>query len=219
MGTERLIAGLAAAIVFTAADAALYKWVDDSGRVQYSDKPPADKGRGGVEMSNHGIVKKKLEAGMTPEQKQAKAQDAARRKAEDQQGAEQRRLDHALLQSFTNAQEIDMKRDREVQTLDAIIVNLRNQDRTVSERLADDRRRAESYGRRKQPLPDAVKDDVSRSEAEAKVIRDEIERRHHEILDIHNKYDALKKRYVELREEGAGQVPPPDATARSPSRK
>jgi hypothetical protein len=217
---ERLLAGLAATLVVIAADATLYKWVDEKGRVQYSDKPPADKSKGGVEMSNRGIVMKKLEAGMSPEQKKAKEDEAARKKAEDQQSADQRRLDNALLQSFTNEHEIDMKRDREVLTLDSIIVNLRNQDRTVTERLADDRRRADSYGKRNKPLPDSVKEDLASSKSEVKVIRDEIERRHQEILDTRNKYEALKKRYVELRQqERAGLIPPPGTAAQAPAKK
>lgn len=193
-----VLLGLAAA----GAHGALYKWVDENGRVQYSDKPPASKDRGGVQMSNRGVVMKKLEGGATPEQKKAQEEEIARKKVEDQKAGEQRRQDTALLHSFTSVQEIDMKRDREAQALEAMIVNLRGQERAVSTRLAEERKRAESYAQRKKPLPEALTEDLARSESEKKVLNDEIARRQQEVVDTRSKYELLKKRYVELRQEG-----------------
>ncbi|MCC6532277.1 MAG: DUF4124 domain-containing protein [Burkholderiales bacterium] len=219
MRAERLIAGLIALAAIAGADAALYKWVDDKGQVQYSDKPPADKNKGGVQMSNRGVVVKKLDPGPTPEQQKAKEEELVRRKAEEQQALSQRRLDNALLQSFSNAQEIDMKRDREIQSLDALIANLRGQDRSVSERLNEDRKRGEFYARRKQPMPDSLKDDVARGEGELKVIREEIGRRQQEIVATREKYDTLKKRYIELRQPEQTGALAPAAAATVPPKK
>ena len=226
---------IAAAVVLSLAaggsGAALYKWVDEKGRVQYSDKPPADREKSAVQMTNRGVVVKKLEPGLSAEQKKAKEDELARRKQEDSRSAEQRRQDNALLQSFTSVQEIDMKRDREVQSIDTMIANLRGQERSVAERLAEDRKRLEGYGKRNKPPPDALKEDVQRNEAQTKVIRDEIERRHQEILDTRAKYEALKKRYQELREQehaAAGATPaapaptpaaPAATAAQAPARK
>jgi hypothetical protein len=219
---------LAAALVLVSsfaigeADAALYKWVDEKGRVQYSDKPPADKEKGAVQMTNRGVVVNKIEAGMSAEQKKAKEEDLARRKQEELKAAEQRRQDNALLQSFTSVQEIDMKRDREVQSIDAMIANLRGQERSISERLADDRKRMEGYAKRNKPPPDTLKEDVQRNESQTKVIRDEIERRHQEILETRTKYEALKKRYRELREQeqaATGTPAPATAAAQAPAKK
>jgi chromosome segregation ATPase len=191
------------------ASAALYKWVDEKGRIQYSDKPPPDKS--GVEMTNRGIVVKKIDGGLTPEQKKAKDEEDARKKLEEQKAAEQRRLDAALLQSFSNPQEIDMKRDREVQTLESVIANLRGQERSLNERIAEDRRRTEYYLKTKKPVPDSIKDDIARGEAEKKVIAEEITRRQQEIQATRNKYETLKKRYVELRPAGDTTVILPTA--------
>jgi hypothetical protein len=204
------------------AGAALYKWVDEKGRVQYSDKPPPDREKGAVQMTNRGVVVKKLEPDLSAEQKKAQQDELARRKQEDVRSAEQRRQDNALLQSFTSVQEIDMKRDREVHAIDATIANLRGQERSVSERLADDRRRVDGFNKRNKPAPDTLKEDVQRNEAQAKVIRDEIERRHQEILDTRAKYEALKKRYQELREQeqaGAPSAAPAATAAQAPAKK
>ena len=219
MHLERLILGFAFGLIVLGANAAVYKWVDDKGVVQYSDKPPASKSKGGVQMSNRGVVVKKLDTDLTPEQQKAKDEEDARRKAEEQQAIVQRRADHALLQSFTSAQEIDVKRDRELQAIDATITNLRGQERSVSERLNDDKKRAEAYAKRSNPALTTVKDDIARSEAELKVIRQDIERRQQEIGTTRSKYDSLKKRYLELRQDKSAATGSPSAAAPPPSGK
>jgi chromosome segregation ATPase len=191
------------ALFSSAGHAALYKWVDDKGRVQYSDKPPSDRDKSAVQMTNRGVVIKKIEPGMSAEQKKAQEEESARKKQEQTKAAEQRRQDNALLQSFTSVQEIDMKRDREVQALDAIIANLRGQERSMSERIAEDRKRLEFYAKRKKPPPESAQEDIERNQAQVKVLRDEIERRHQEIVATRTKYEALKERYQALRDEQA----------------
>src|SRR5690606_38239605 len=101
------------------AQAAMYKWVDEKGQVQYSDKPPIGGDTGAVQMSNHGVILKRIEPSLSAEEKKAREAEQARRKEEDLRSAEQHRRDKALLQSFTNVEEIDMKRDREVLAIEA----------------------------------------------------------------------------------------------------
>ena len=198
MYVERLACAAILVLAVAGAQGALYKWVDENGRVQYSDRPPGSD-KGGVQLSNRGIVVKKLEGGLTPEQKKAKDEENARAQAEKAKAEEQRRQDTALLQSFSSAKEIDLKRDREIQGLNAAIANLRSQEKRVSERLEEDRKRAESFRRRKEPLPDPVKEDILRGEGEQKVLAEQIKRKLDEIDAIDNKYASLKKRYLELR--------------------
>lgn len=220
MRLERALAAIVALFVVGAAQAALYKYVDEKGRVQYSDKPPTEKDKGGVQMSNRGIVLKKLDTGMTADQKKATEEDLARKKQEEAKAAEQRRQDNALLHSFSSVQEIDMKRDREVQSIEAMIGNLREQQRAVGARLADERKRLEHHAKRSQPAPDALKEDIQRNESQMKVIREEIDRRYQEIVATRAKYETLRRRYQELREqELSGAMPAPTASAQAPTKK
>ena len=215
MFVSRVALGLVLAATVTLAGAALYRWVDENGRVQYSDTPPDKKGA--VQLSNRGVVLKKIDA-LTPEQQKARDAEDARKRADEARAADQRRQDSALLQSFTTVQEIDMKRDREVQALEIAIANLREQERALGARLAEDRRRAELLEKAKKPLPDGYKEDVLRTEADRKVIEDEIKRRYDDIASIRARYDALKKRYILLRQEAA-MVEPASATAPAPAKK
>ena len=206
MRAERLFLAAAALLSFAGASAALYRWVDEKGVMQYSDKPPDAKGKSGVEMSKRGIVLKKLDAPLPPEQQKAKEEDEARRRAEEQQSLAQRRADHALLQSFSSVHEIDLKRDRELQMLDATLGTLRNQERSVDERMREDRKLLDGYAKRGQPAPGSVSDDVSRAEVELKRIRSGIENREKEMAATRDHYDALRKRYLELRQQEKNPV-------------
>jgi chromosome segregation ATPase len=206
-------------LLATHGQAALYKWVDEKGRVQYSDRPPTEKDKNAVQMTNRGIVVKKLDTAASEEQKKARDEELARKRQEEAKAAEQRRQDRALLLSFSSALEIDMKRDREVQGIETSIANLREQEHAARERASETRRRIDSYGQRGKPATDALKEDLRRQEAQVKLIDEEIARRGQEILATRSKYEELKKRYQELREEQSANAAPATAAIPAPPKK
>jgi hypothetical protein len=207
MRTDRLLVALVTALVTAGASAALYKWVDEKGRIQYSDKPPAGE-KGGVEMSRGGVIKKTIEGSATPEQKKAQADELARRKAEEQKALEQRRQDLALMQSYTTEKEIDLKRDREVQALEATISNLQRQARGVDERLAEDRARADGLTKTKKPLPDTLKGDLERLSSEKGTLAKQIAERQQEVVATKQKYEEYRRRFVELKQDRSSTFEP-----------
>jgi len=198
--------------------AALYKWVDEKGRVQYSDKPPEKENKGSVEMSNRGVVMKRNDPAATAEQKKAQEEVAARKKLEDQKAAEQRRQDDALLQSYTTEKEIDLKRDREIQVLEASVADLRSQSRAVNDRIAEDRKRAEGFEKSKKPMPDSLKDELARAENEKKSLEKQVAAKQQEITATRQKYEEYRRRFVELKQQEAGgtrPITPPSAAPAS----
>jgi hypothetical protein len=219
MPLDRFAAGLCLLFLATHGQAALYKWVDEKGRVQYSDRPPTEKDKNAVQMTNRGIVVKKLDPAASEEQKKARDEELARKRQEEAKAAEQRRQDRALLLSFSSPLEIDMKRDREVQGIETSIANLREQGRTAHERAGETRRRIDLYSQRGTPATDALKEDLRREQAQVKLIDEEIERRGQEILATRSKYEELKKRYQELREEQSANAAPAAAAIPAPPKK
>jgi len=160
------VAVVAAAFASGVVSASLYRWVDEKGRVQYSDKPPpSDQQKSGVQMNKSGVVRKKLDTSLSDEEQKAREEEAARRRLEEQKATERRRQDIALLQSYTDAKEIDLKRDREIQAVEATLTNLRLQARNVADRREDDKKRAEIHARSKKPLPDNLKEERKSSRA------------------------------------------------------
>jgi hypothetical protein len=219
MPLDRFAAGLCLLLLATHGQAALYKWVDEKGNVQYSDRPPKQGDKNAVQMTNRGIVVKKLDPAASAEQKKARDEELARKREEEAKAAEQRRQDSALLLSFSSPFEIDMKRDREVQGIETSIANLREQGRTAEERADETRRRIDLSGQQGKPATDALKEDLRREEAQMKLIDEEIERRGQEIMATRSKYEGLKERYQELREEQSANAAPAAAAIPAPPKK
>lgn len=121
---EKLFIAALIALLFAAmpgANAAgLVKWVDEKGVTHYGDAvPPEYASRGTTELSRHGVVLNKTEAAMTAEQKKAKDEQQAREKIEQKKATEQQRRDVAIFSTYTSDKEIDVVRDRTLQTIDA----------------------------------------------------------------------------------------------------
>ncbi|MDR3429840.1 DUF4124 domain-containing protein [Silvimonas sp.] len=104
---------LALLLVAAQVHAALYRWVDDNGQVQYSDKPPVAGAKKGVSvLDTQGMVRKEPAPQLTPEEK-------ARLQTEKAQQLDQQRRDRALLQSFSSPKDIDILRDRQIESVQA----------------------------------------------------------------------------------------------------
>lgn len=115
-----------------------YRYVDERGRVVYSDTmPPQQAGRGHRELGAQGQVKREVErTALTPEERrQAEAARRAADAARQRELAAQRR-DRALLSSYTSVAEIDLARDRVLELEQVRITSLQTQLNHASEKLA-----------------------------------------------------------------------------------
>lgn len=100
----------------------LYKWVDDEGRVHYSDQlPPADVFRPHDHIDDRGIIVDKIGAAKTPEQvlqeKELQRLRRERQRLIDEQKAE----DRVLLRTFRTEDDIIMTRNGQLQAVDSYI--------------------------------------------------------------------------------------------------
>ena len=122
--SEKLcLVALSVALAFGASSlhaAGLVKWVDDKGVTHYGDSiPPEFASRGTTELSKQGIVLKKTDAALTAEQRKAQEEQQARDKVQQRKNVEQQRRDVAIFSTYTSEKEIDVVRDRTLQTIDA----------------------------------------------------------------------------------------------------
>ena len=122
---------------------------------------------------------------------------------------EQKRQDDALLNTFSNEKEIDLKRDRELQSLNNFITQQGAALKNANERLADARKRAESFDKDKKPMPPAVKEDIARAEREKARVESDIAANEKAKADTTAKYAEYRKRFMELK----GTAPAPAAAA------
>jgi chromosome segregation ATPase len=202
-------------------------WKDKSGKVVgCGDKVPAEYQDSAVkEVSRQGITVRQTDAALTAEQKKAQQAELERKKTEAQQKEEQRRKDKALLNTFSNEKEIDLKRGRDVQLIESNIELLQSNVKNANDRQADARARAEQYKRNKQPVPQAIQEDFARIEGDKARIEKQIAQKRKDIVMLHQRYDELKKRFAELKgggpaaDVGAKPAPQPAPAASAASGK
>jgi hypothetical protein len=109
------------------AQAQLYRWTDENGKVHYSDTiPPNAVDRARKEIRSDGIVKKQVERALTPEERRAAAMKAAEDEKERIAKAERERKDKALLLTYATLADFDRVRDRALATMDSDITALTN---------------------------------------------------------------------------------------------
>ncbi|KUM05287.1 DUF4124 domain-containing protein [Chromobacterium subtsugae] len=97
------------------AGGALYKWVDDAGRVHYSDSPPLQSQSGGVaELNKQGSVRKPAESDAQRKAREASAAAALLLQQRQQDAA---RHDQALIQSYPSLADLKADRERQLSVL------------------------------------------------------------------------------------------------------
>jgi Domain of unknown function (DUF4124) len=121
----------------TASHAQLYKWVDENGKVQYTDTiPPGNTDRARKELRSDGTVKLSTERAATAEEKRLAAikavEDAKLKVVSD----ERDRKDKALLNTYSSLADFDRVRDRALGTVAADIRTLEEREVVINKIIA-----------------------------------------------------------------------------------
>ena len=183
------------------AAAKMYKWVDESGKTHFGDTiPPQYANQGNSELNKAGLVIKKTDAALTPEQRKAKEEEEAQKKEEDRKKEEQKRHDKALLNTYTTEKEIDLVRDRNLQqgTLQLQGVELRI--KQIQPRLDQSRKQAGTFTVKQKPVPAYLQQEIHETETEMQHLQDMVKQKHQEMDAIRTRFEDDKKRFRELRQ-------------------
>jgi hypothetical protein len=216
-----LLLGMSVAYAQSQPTSKIVCWKDKSGRViGCGDKvPPEYQDSATKELNRRGVTVKQSDAALTAEQRQAQQAEAERKQAAELKRAEQQRQDRALLDTFSNEREIDLKRSRDVQLIESNIETLQTNLKNADERQADARARIAQYKKRNAAVPGPVQDDFDNSEAQKIKIQNQIVQKRREITMLNQRYDELKKRFIELKSGATAQAdrtPPAPATSAQP---
>jgi len=192
-------------------------WKDKSGKVVgCGDKvPPEFEDSATKELDRRGVTRKTTDT--AEEQAKRAAQDEAlsKQKAEEKKRlAEQRRLDSALLNTYANEKEIDQRRDREVQVVEAQITQLRVLHTNAGTRHKDALSRIERAEKSKKPASDVLKDEAEHAAADIARLEQSITGKNKEVGDIRARYAETKQRYMALQSGGAQSAAAPAAPAK-----
>jgi hypothetical protein len=181
------------AILAASASAKLYRWVDESGRVQYSDKPPVTMPTSGVsELNKSGMVKSTPAPVLSKEEKEKIQTEQTLQK-------ELQRKDRALLQSFSKPEEIDLIRDRRIGVVEsAIAANKTRMQNVVSHKTRLDTQMAR-IKKSNRAVPVDLTAELLSVQKEVSDIEADNKSKNSEIENIKMKAEEDKKRLLELK--------------------
>jgi len=175
-------------------------WQDKNGKtIGCGDKvPPEYQDNATRELNKRGVTIQQSGPAPTADQKRAQQTALERKQLEEQQRQEQRRRDKALLDTFSDEKEIDLKRGRDVQLLENSVETLQTNLKNATDRHNEARAKASVYEKNKKEVPTAVQEDVARTGADKAKIEQQIADRRKEIQTTNAHYEGVKQRFREL---------------------
>ncbi len=188
------LAGLLALAV--PAQAKMYKWVDENGRVYYTDTPPPQTSRHAVtELGKTGQVMKRTES-----VEERRAREAEERRLAEQRkiSEEQARKDRALLGTYTSVAEIDLARDRALEHHRLAIVGAQTRLQQVSLKARETLEKIQTITQRGRPVPPYLQNQLSATQKEAEDLKKIIRVNQDALVTVRARYEADKARYIEL---------------------
>lgn len=177
--------------------AAMYKWVDEKGVVHYSDKmPPEAVDKASVQLNKEGVPIKKVDKALSPEQRRAIEQEEVRQRQIAKQQEEIARRDRALVASYTSEAEIDLARNRSMQTINNSIASSLAYTEQLNLRKAEaEAKKAQLQGK---PLASTIDRELESIDTELARQAELVAQKKREAAAVEAKYDADKARWREL---------------------
>jgi hypothetical protein len=205
-----LLIAVTIAIAATSAQAKTYCCTDDHGRRVCGDILPEQcQKRAYSELNAQGVLRKQYEAPLTPEQRAQRDAEEARKKAEEQQAAEDARRNRVLVASYSTVADLDAKRAR---VLIGANANLKAAQERLDMAKAQQQKLSERAAAiRDRPVPPILKTKIGDNEAELVASQAELAAKKKEIVDIQTQFDEDRRRYLMLT--GAGSTAPAAPTA------
>jgi len=206
-------------------DAAAQKivcWKDKSGKtVGCGDKvPPEYQDSATRELDKRGVTRKTNESAEEQAKRKAKEQETEKDRAElAKKAAEQKRQDSALINTYSDAKEIDLRRDRDLATTDSQINQLKVMHKNAVDRQKEIKGRTDAGTKAGKPATDALKEDLAHAEADQRKAEQSIADKEKEKDDIRKRYADMSARYVELKGGGQPAAPAPAPAAPAKAKK
>ena len=192
------------------AEAKLYKWVDENGKVHYSDKMPPDQIKNAHEtLSQHGVVKEKVERDLTDEEKAARADEIKRQRALAEQIAlEKERLEkerNKILMSYSSADQITRLKHERISALERNIETARENLQIQEKNQTDLLSRAADKERSGELVSDVFMSQIDQIRDQIKFQKQFIVDKTAEIEATRTKYDDELAKYLKFTGEDVAE--------------
>jgi uncharacterized protein YifN (PemK superfamily) len=178
--------------------AKMYKWVDDKGTTHYGETiPPEYANKDRVELDKNARVLKKVDV-LTPEERQTKKEEDAKKREADKAALDLKRRDATLINTYTNVEEIDLARKRNLQQVEARITSNQSQLKIAKDTLRGLQQEADKRSQAKKPIPESLSEDIQQAQAQADRLQKNLDKSLAEKSVVEARFDADKTRYKEL---------------------
>ncbi|HBH35390.1 MAG TPA: hypothetical protein DDW45_03015 [Gammaproteobacteria bacterium] len=181
--------------------AELYRWVDEYGKVHYSDKIPAQhKHRGHAKLNEQGVVVDKVASSLTPAQQQHRMQEKKLHLLREELQQQRRNKDQSLLDQFDSADDLIMARDGKIAKTERSINLMKKRADDIRKSLVIQQEQIEAIQAQGKSVPvDMIRKllklrrSVKKSDAE--IAQEEVKRQ-----QLHDQYTRDLQRYLYLKE-------------------
>lgn len=196
-----LVASLA---MSQSANAKLYKWVDDNGRIHYGDKIPAEYSKNQHDvLNNRGDTIKSVGKAKSKEELQAERMAKA---AEDDRKTKERlirleaaRQDKLLLDTFSNQRDIIIMRDDKLESLEANLRLTKSRNKQLEAQLDKVSARIEKLESANKKVPENLSKQVEVISQQMDKNNDAIERRSKEMAEVKRQFESDLTRFRKLK--------------------
>jgi hypothetical protein len=176
--------------------------------------PPEFQDNATKELDKRGVTRAVTETAEQRAKREAAEKASAQQAAEDKKRqAEQRRQDQALINTFSNEKEIDLKRDRDLQVVDGQLTQLRVAHKNAAGRMAEAKGRVDAGAKAGKPMTAGQKEDLDRAQSDMSRAEQAIAAKEMEKEEIRKKYADMRARYTLLK-GGAPQGAAPTTAAK-----
>lgn len=197
MTNSKLMLGAAALVAAFSlnAEAKLYKWVDDKGVTHYGETIPPEYANRDTKQLDKGRLTDRDEKLSTG----TKGTTVKKEIIEDKATIDARRRDQALLSTYSNEQEIDLSRDRNLLQVEARVNSYSTMLQSAQNSLAELRKESDGITKQGRKIPVSLIQDIA--DAEALVVRrqKELDASKKDVDAVRARFEADKLRYRELK--------------------
>ena len=184
----------------TPAHANTFRWVDENGRVHYSDQiPPSESNRAYTVLNKEGVTVNNIEKVKTKE-------ELAKEKSLKEQQEEQERIarekqnhDRILLDTYTKVSDLEETRDRYIATLEGLIKVAQHKLTNLNSDLDKQNNTAANLEREGKVMPDVMRQDISNLQRQIDLQNKFILSQRAQQKEVKDKFAADIKRFKELK--------------------
>jgi hypothetical protein len=202
--SKSLLASIALCATFCFnAEAKLFKWVDKEGTTHYGETIPPEYADRDTKKLDNGRVVDRDDNFDSVKKQSFKADSAA-----DKAALEAKRRDYALLNSYTNENEIDLARDRNLLQIEARVNSYTTLIKSAQDSLDSLLKESDTRTKSGRKIPQSLTDDITAAQERVAKMKMDLETNLKESDSVKTRYEADKKRFRELKGLAPGATDP-----------